>query len=78
MGNAQWSHSEKKEMFQVSSIQACHVDIVGWMLYSTRSMDKDKLQDELTKRIGNTISLRWMRINNGSPWQKGRNTSNDP
>ena len=35
VGNAQWSHSEKKEMFCISSIQACHVNIVGWMLYST-------------------------------------------
>ena len=78
IGNAQWSHSEKKELFRASSIQACHVDIIGWMLYSTRNMDKDKLQATLSEKIGTTISLQWMRINDGSPWQKGRNTADDP
>ena len=29
VGNAQWAHSEKKELFRESSIQACNVDIVG-------------------------------------------------
>ena len=35
IGNAEWFHSDKKELFRRSSIQACHVDIVGWLLYST-------------------------------------------
>ena len=78
IGNAQWSHSEKKELFRSSSIQACHVDIVGWLLYSTRSMDKETLQATLSQKVGTPLSLRWMRINDGSPWQKGRNTSDDP
>ena len=74
VGNAQWAHSEKKEMFGASSIHACHVDIVSWMLYSKRSMDKDQLQAELSRKIGKTLSLRWMRINDGSSWKKGGTT----
>ena len=48
------------------------------MLYSTRNMDKETLQAALSKKIGTPLSLRWMRINDGSPWQKGRNTVDDP
>ena len=48
------------------------------MLYSTRNMDKEPLQAALSKKIGTPLSLRWMRINDGSPWQKGRNTVDDP
>ena len=58
VGNAQWAHSEKKELFRESSIQACNVDIVGWMLYSTRNMDKETLQAALSKKIGTPLSLR--------------------
>ena len=54
----------------------CQYSWMDVVLYS--SMDKDKLQAELTKKIGITLSLHWMHINDGSPWQKGRNTSNDP
>ena len=78
IGNAEWFHSNNKELFRPSSIQACHVDIVGWLLYSTRSMDKERLQETLTQAIGEQVSVRWMRINDGSGWVKGRDTSQDP
>ena len=51
LGNAQWYHSEKKELFRKSAIQACHIDILGWLLYSTRSTDKDKLQEVLSEKV---------------------------
>ena len=67
----------EKELFHVSLIQACHVDIVRWLLHSTRSMHKDKLQMTLSEKIGTPLSFQWMRINDGSPWQKGRNTTEE-
>ena len=78
IGNAQWFHSEKKELFRASTIQACHVDILGWLLYSTRSMDQVVLQKTLTDITGIQMALRWMQINDGTPWKKGRNTIDDP
>ena len=47
-------------------------------MYSTRSTDKARLQDTLSDIIDHDISIRWMRINDGSGWQKDCNTSNDP
>ena len=41
-------------------------------------MDKEKSQKTLSDKVGTQLSLRWMRINDGSPWQKGQNTTNDP
>ena len=76
--NAHWCHSKKKELFRKSAIQACHIDIIGWLLYSTRSTDKVRLQDKLTDIVEQDISICWMRINGGSGRQKDRDTSNDP
>ena len=78
VGNAHWYHSEKKELFRKSAIQACHIDIIRWLLYSTRSTDKERLQDVLSNIVEHDISIRWMRINDGSGWQKDQDTSNDP
>ena len=41
IGNAEWFHTAKKKLFRVADTQASHVDIVGWLLYSTRSMHKE-------------------------------------
>ena len=78
IGNAEWFHTAKKELFRVADIQASHVDIVGWLLYSTRGMHKEKLQSTLQDLIKEEISIRWMRINDGSPYVKNRNTLDDP
>ena len=65
-------------MFRKSAIQACHVDILGWLLYLTRNTDKDKLQDVLSEKIDEDISIRWLRINDGTGWNKDCNTADDP
>ena len=65
-------------MFRKSAIQACHVDILGWLLYLTRSTDKDKLKDVLSNKIDKDISIRWVRINDGTGWNKDCNTADDP
>ena len=49
--NAEWFHTAKKELFRKADIQASHVDIVGWLLYSTRGMHKEKLQAILQHTI---------------------------
>ena len=78
VGNAEWFHTAKKELFRMADIQSSHVDIIGWLLYSTRGMDKEKLQATLQNIVKEEISIRWMRINDGSPYVKNRNTTDDP
>ena len=76
-GSTEWYHAMNKERFAVAALQTCHKVVVGWLLYSLRSMDEQTLKTTIEEIIGEPISLRWMRISDGS-YAKGRDYSKDP
>ena len=77
MGSTEWYHSINKERFAVAALQACHKEIVGWLLYSLRTMDAETLTKTLEQITKAPIALRWMRISDGS-YAKGRDYTKDP
>lgn len=78
LDEVQWYFRGRKEHFNRASIQAPYVVMLGWLLYSTRQMDADTLAKAISTRARATVSLRWMRINDGSKFDKTRNTKDDP
>ena len=77
MGSTEWYHSINRERFAVAALQACHKEIVGWLLYSLRTMDAEILTKTLEQITKVPIALRWMCISDGS-YAKGRDYSKDP
>jgi hypothetical protein len=73
-----WYHKERKERIAVSYIQASKVALLGWLCFSLRAMDTALLTETIGKLIKRPISLRWMRISDGSAWDPDRDTSKDP
>jgi hypothetical protein len=73
-----WYHCDRKERIAICAIQAFEVALSGWLLYSLRAMDTTLLTDTLTKMVGRPVSLRWMRILDGSRWDPDRDTSKGP
>ena len=65
-------------MFRESSIQAYETSIIGFLLYSLRSMDEKFLQQTLSEKVKLQVSLCWMCINDGSVWVQGKDRSKDP
>ena len=47
-------------------LQAEESKSVGWLLYSTREMDRVRLQDILTGKLQMNVGLRWRFINSGA------------
>ena len=39
---------------------------IGWLLYSTRSIDTGALADEISDHLGVNVGLRWKIINTGT------------
>jgi hypothetical protein len=78
MPKVSWYHRDWKERIAICAIQAFEVALSGWLLYSLRAMDTTLLTDTLTKMVGRPVSLRWMRILDGSRWDPDRDTSKGP
>jgi hypothetical protein len=78
LSEVDWYHRQNKELIRVASIQAYEVTILGSMLYSLRTMNSDTLQDIYAKACKKEVSLRWMRIPDGKPYEAGRDMSEEP
>jgi hypothetical protein len=78
LGKITWYHNDRKERVMIAPVQAYEVMLAGWLLYSTRNMDHKLLTLELTRRLKIEVSLRWMRISDGTPYDPKRDTSKDP
>lgn len=70
--------ADMKEYFNKSAIQAPKTAVVGWLLYSTISMDCNLLAQQLSDQLNVNIHLRWMRIGDNSKFDPHCNTRDNP
>ena len=78
LGNIEWYHQNQNERIQEASLQCFQSEILGYLLYSLRSTDAEAIKQALSTLIGKPISVRYMRINDGSKYEAARDTSRDP
>lgn len=79
IGSVDWMHRDRKEFINICQVQAFETQILGWLLYSHRQLDTDKLKQSI-QRIEPALKefdLRFMRISDGKP-TGGRFNSEDP
>ena len=67
-GIRDWGRTHDCNIFR-NMLQCEQATEIGWLLYSTRTMDAGALADEITDTIGTNLGLRWKTISTG---QKGK------
>lgn len=62
-GDAEWFLEENNMAIYDKRLQVEATSQQGWLLYSTQSMDKDMLAEQIEQAIGVQVDLRWKFIN---------------
>ena len=62
-GDAEWFLEENNMAIYDKKLQVEATSQLGWLLYSTQSMDQDVLANQIQQAIGVKLALRWKFIN---------------
>ncbi len=65
MEEAHWWLSKENIILCPAAIQAEETKTCRWALYSTNQMNREALTDEISRRIGLRVAMRWRIISTG-------------
>ena len=78
LANVGWFHQERKEYFSIASLQCFQSAVIGFLLYTLRHTDPEPLLESIKAHCDKPVSMRWMRIADGSKYDPNKDTSEDP